>query len=328
MSTLQKLSPPTPIEPLPVGLACLLCGNPKLQVVWQLDGISIRKILRLNNHNFSETAFDRLRAETMVHHYECCACGFRFFDPALAGGALFYEQLQQNDYYVTHRPEFDFALKLGQRINAQKVLDIGGGEGAFLDLAKKAGLETYGLELNAKAADSSAKKGHLIFRKSLAEISPAEFGTGVDMLTLFQVIEHVPDPCNFLDAAATLVRPGGLLVVSVPNACGVHRFLPWDPLDLPPHHISRWRRKDLKKLGDVCGLQWLACGADVLYGSDLESFLLYHNQLARAMGQPERMGGEYLPKIASFLYRKLGCRHYGPRAGLSIYAAYQKPNPQ
>lgn len=313
-------------ENKPASPSCLLCGHAAVREVWRLDGRAVRRLLSEKNHALSEAAFGALRPETPVELFGCRSCGFRFFDPAFAGSAKFYEELEQSDYYVKHRPEFDFALRLCRRTGARKILDVGGGEGAFLDHAKTAGLRTFGVELNERAAKISAGKGHTIIQKQLEAISPAELDGGVDALTLFQVVEHVPDPRAFLTAAARLVRPGGLLIVSVPNDRGVFRLFPWDPLNLPPHHVSRWRRADLKRLGGACGLRWFAGGADVLYGSGIEQFLIAHNHLARAVGRPARFGGEWFPKMISFLYRKLGCRHYGPRWGLSIYAAYQKPD--
>lgn len=317
--------PPDFAVPTKPGLSCLLCKSPALRSVRELNGDKVRRLWQATNQVLSEVTYGAMRPETPVVLHECGSCGFRFFDPALAGGGGFYEDLEKAGYYVTHRPEFDFALQLGRQVKARTILDVGGGEGAFLDLAKAAGLQTLGVELNATAADICARKGHKVIRKGLEAIAPADLGGGVDMLTLFQVIEHVPDPLSFLHAAKRLVRSGGLLVVSVPNDHGLHRFMPFDPANLPPHHVSRWRRADLRQLGTIAQLEYFAEGADVLYGSALLDFWLLHNRLAEAIGRPKRWGGEWLPRILSCFYRKLGCRHYFPRWGLSIYAAYHKP---
>ena len=305
-------------------LACLLCGSPDLRHVLRFDGAMIRKLWQACDRALTEEAYGAFRPETEVILFECHQCGFRFFDPRLAGSGRFYEELEHAGYYVAERPEFRFALNLCRQENIRKLLDVGGGEGAFLDLAKAAGLETYGLELNQQAAELSAGKGHRMLSRPLEELSAQDLGGPVDMLTLFQVVEHVPDPKSFLKAAAVLVRPGGLIVVAVPNRFGLRRVQPLDPANLPPHHVSHWRMKDLKHLGEVSGLQWHSQGADVLFGGDIKAFWLAHNRQCRAIGCPPRFGGAWFPNLVSLLYRKLACRYYSPRWGLSIYAAYRK----
>lgn len=309
----------------PSELCCLLCGAAETGIVWSLTGADARVLWRTLGHDFSEAALGALTPEREVAQFECRACGFRFFDPALAGGGKFYEELARAGYYVESRPEFDFALDLCRRESMKSVLDVGGGEGAFLDRARSAGLATVAVELNANAAAACAQKGHRTLQKLLEEISPEELDGGVDMLTLFQVVEHVPDPRAFLRHAARLVKSGGLVIVAVPNNSGQHVLLPFDPANMPPHHVSRWRARDLDRLGADCGLTVAARGADVLYGRAIEGFWLLHNRLAAAVHRAPHPGGSWLPKLISFLYRMTGCRHYFPRRGLSIYAAYRKP---
>lgn len=311
--------------PAPSGLRCLLCdGTPKRRV-WTLTGADVRTLWRAAGRPLAETAFAELPAEREVAQFECGACGFRFFDTRLAGSGKFYEALDHGDYYVKNRPEFDFALNLARGGNIKTVLDVGGGDGAFLDSAREAGLTTSALELNAHAAAVTAGKGHRTLQKRLEEVTPGELDGGVDLLTLFQVVEHVPEPVAFLRSAARLVKSGGWLVVAVPNDAGMYALLPFDPAGMPPHHVSRWRARDLDRLGAACGLTTVARGADPLHGRPMLEFWLLHNRLAAAIGRPPHPGGTWLPKIVSWLYRKLGCRHYLPLHGLSIYAAYRKP---
>src|SRR5687768_1709155 len=113
-------------------LHCLLCESASFAVVWKLKGADVRSLWKATGRNLSERAFGALTSDRDVTQLECRACGFRFFDPALAGGSRFYEELEQGEYYSEDRPEFDFALKLCRREQAKSVLDVGGGEGAFL----------------------------------------------------------------------------------------------------------------------------------------------------------------------------------------------------
>jgi SAM-dependent methyltransferase len=309
----------------PIGLRCLLCGGVPSSAVWTLTGTEVRNLWRTAGRQLSEAAFQGLSADREVTQYACGECGFRFFDPGLAGMAKFYEELELGDYYVKNRPEFDFALKLCRCEHITSVLDVGGGQGAFLDRAREAGLTTFALELNAHAAEAAARKGHRTLNRRIEEVTPAELDGGVQMLTLFQVVEHVPDPVTFLQHAARLVKSGGLLLVAVPNNAGMHVLNPFDPANMPPHHVSRWRECDLERLGASCGLTTVARGADSLHGRPMLEFWLAHNRLSAAIGRRPHVGGTWLPQTVSWLYRKLGCRHYFPRRGLSIYFAYRKP---
>jgi hypothetical protein len=95
-------------------------------------------------------------------------------------------------------------------------------------------------------------------------------------------------------------------------------------MNLPPHHISRWRTRDLKSLGTACGLSCTHTGADRLHGRDIAEFWKMQNCFAAAIGQPELPGGNWLPSLLSFVYRKLGCKFVAPRKGLSIYATFHR----
>jgi len=145
-----------------------------------------------------------------------------------------------------------------------------------------------------------------------------------DLITAFQVLEHVSDPVEFLRHAAVLLSAGGYMGVAVPNEHGVVRLCPFDPHQWPPHHISRWRVKDLRHLGKLCGLKIVATGADRLLGGELVYFWKLHNRLASVMNKEEYAGPELVPVMLSFLYRKLGMKFIFPRCGPSIYALYKK----
>lgn len=63
-------------------------------------------------------------------------------------------------------------------------------------------------------------------------------GASFDVVTLFEVVEHVAEPLELLRTATSLMSPGGTLIVSTPNRLG--RPHPPEALDRPPHHVTRW----------------------------------------------------------------------------------------
>lgn len=302
---------------------CLLCASDRSRVVSRLTGRELRTLFRALGHDVSVNAFGPVTPSCELYLYECSSCGFQFFDANLAGSGSFYEELGTN-YYPSARPEFVYALEKFSMAGARRVLDIGGGSGAFLDLARAKGHETLGLELSAEAAAEACRKGHKVLNESLETVDAASFGGPVDAITLFQVVEHLPNPRTFLATALNLLRPGGLLVASVPNRYGLRRIAPLDPMNLPPHHISRWRIEDLRRLGEACGLRCVDTSGDILFGRQIADFWHLQNRLAIAIGNPPIPGGRWLPELITLAYRKLGLKFIAPRSGLSIYATYQK----
>lgn len=305
--------------------SCPLCASAHVFVEDLLNGAEIIKLWEVGGRKFSLEALQPMDASTPVPLQRCRACGFRFYPAWLAGSGKFYEELMAGGYYVESRPEFDFALRFMRERGLQSVLDVGGGAGGFLDLARAGGARTYGAELNQSAAAEAAKKGHTMCSKLLAEISLEDVGGGVDIVTLHQVVEHVPDPLSFVRDAARLARPGGFVMFAVPNEYRICGLVPYDPANWPPHHVTRWRKRDLRTLAKLAGLEVVREGSDILLGSALESFIPVHNRLAEAIGRPQHVIDAPGARVVSLLYRTLGLKHVFPRLGLSIYLIAQKP---
>lgn len=107
--------------------------------------------------------------------------------------------------------------------------------------AAEYGLAASGVELNPFAAARVRALGFEVFEAGLAEVAQ-QLKAPFDAVCAFQVLEHVSDPRGFPEGLLVLLRPGGRLILSVPNAA-VMRVI--DPqrvglLDQPPHHMSHW----------------------------------------------------------------------------------------
>lgn len=93
-----------------------------------------------------------------------------------------------------------------------RILDIGAGTGDFLLKAKNSGWQIKGVEPNATAFKHAANKG-LELECSLENVSNEYF----DVVTLWHVLEHLPNLEAQIDGLSKLVNPGGGLVIAVPN---------------------------------------------------------------------------------------------------------------
>jgi len=122
-----------------------------------------------------------------------------------------------------------------------RVLDLGCGAGRLLDWLKRHGWQTYGVEISKQAAEYGKKRGLNIFNGELVETKfPQEF---FDAVVINQVLEHLYDPKGILWEVYRVLRPGGLLIVGVPNIESYESKVfgeYWSPLDIPRHlyHFS------------------------------------------------------------------------------------------
>jgi SAM-dependent methyltransferase len=136
----------------------------------------------------------------------------------------------------------------------KRVLDVGCGDGRFLAAMRAHGWSVAGIETDSVAAALAAKRlGAPICETPLetAELPPESF----DLVTLLHVLEHVPDPRATLTAAFRLLRPGGALLVAVPNRASVAAAVfggRWYSLDLP-RHLWAFTPRSLARLGGECG---------------------------------------------------------------------------
>jgi SAM-dependent methyltransferase len=258
-----------------------------------------------------------------VRVWKCGDCAFEFSNPEFAGEGQFYKELQaqNSEYYPGASAEFLRAVKFAQAHKLKNVLDVGCGSGSFLNLMKNAGLDTHGVELNPEGARMARANGHKISECFLEEL-PTD--RKFDFVTAWQVVEHVSDPVDLVRQAAGRMSPNGYLGIAVPNETTMRWICPYDPHGWPPHHISRWRLRDLQRLGEQCGLRLIESGAEPLQAQMGKHFWLLHCQLSRALGFKGPVGGAFLTRVFWRLYRLSGAEKFSPFAGSSIYAFYSR----
>ena len=125
------------------------------------------------------------------------------------------------------------------------VLDIGCGSGWFLARAKQAGCRVRGVEVGSLPVRLLKQKGFEVECGSI-EAVPAEWQP--DVVTLFEVLEHLPDPGDFL-ARIRRRFENSIFILSVPSPKRWtkgrnHR----DAADYPPNHLTRWNPESLRRV--------------------------------------------------------------------------------
>ncbi len=174
---------------------------------------------------------------------QCASCKAVFLSPeAQETGA---ETLYSQDYFTEREGYFfhdgvvdgsgqesphvaDFraglALIQAQGLTTGSLLDVGCATGSFLRVAQAAGWQCRGVEVSAfAAAQARERTGCEVFAGRLED---ASFGSAVfDVITMWDLLEHLPDPLHGLETARRLLRPSGLLLVNTPNENSLLRLV-------------------------------------------------------------------------------------------------------
>ncbi len=153
----------------------------------------------------------------------CESCGFIFDSPrpSFAEISAFYSQAGKYDVWLDGERARDLLwkrrLKKLLRTGAKgRLLDIGTGYGQFLHHARSHFAEVSGTEISESAVALAKEKYGLSLLAGEVEalgLPPQSF----DTITLFHVLEHVPDPGKLVTLCHDLLRAQGILVIAVPN---------------------------------------------------------------------------------------------------------------
>jgi SAM-dependent methyltransferase len=139
---------------------------------------------------------------------------------------------------------------------ATLLLDVGCGGGLFLRLVRERGFRGIGLDFSREAARTAWRQQGAPALCGSLDSAPLRRGSFA-CITMFHVLEHLPDPRVFLSAAHELLTDEGRLVVQVPNAASWQcRLLgsAWNGMDIP-RHLFDFRARDLEKLLRRCGFE-------------------------------------------------------------------------
>lgn len=171
-----------------------------------------------------------------LEFYFCPRCHIKFFYPVIPGDEPFYNSLQEFDwYYVTDKPEYQVAKV--HIASGDTVLDVGSGRGAFAGHLPHATF--IGLDASEHAGEMARSAGVDVRCQSIEDYAESQ-SQSVDVVTAFQVLEHVADPHAFVESMLAALKPGGKLIIAVPSEDSFWGQVSNNTLNLPPHHLTRW----------------------------------------------------------------------------------------
>ncbi len=185
----------------------------------------------------------------------CRRCSLQYVNPRLRGDLILDAYTEGDDpAYVSQLQarERTFAAALAEIERAAgttgTLLDIGTAAGAFVAAAQQRGWAAEGCEPNRWLADWGARHYGITIRQGgvFDQDYPAH---SFDVVTLWDVIEHTPDPRRVLEHCRRLLKPGGLLVVNYPDiGSWIARLMGRRWLFLTSVHLYYFDRKTMRRL--------------------------------------------------------------------------------
>ena len=176
---------------------------------------------------------------------------------------------------------YTFSIPLAHYPNnkmGKKILDIGCGSGNYLAEVEKIGWDVYGIDPSDVAVNVAKGRGLKNIYKGDAIKLPFE-DNFFDVISIFHVFEHVPNPQEVLNETKRVLKPGGILIIGVPNFSSLGSKIYgkyWAGLSFPLHYFF-YTQKTLGKVltrsnFDVLSLNYSNLFSDI-FTSSPESFL-------------------------------------------------------
>ncbi len=229
--------------------ACPACLDPEARLFETLETEAIaRQWARVKCHG-SASPEDILRyvredvGSPTIPIFRCDRCGLEFAHPCHTWSALHYPHEQ-------HGLGWDHQQALAELTSMPpaRVLDVGCADGQFLALAASAGHTVTGVDFSPEDIDASRRQGFEAYVADLSKDNALVAGNRrFDVITLFQVIEHLEAPDLVFEQLGRLAAPGASLMVGCPSSRRYTRAFQHPELvgasdfwDGPPQHSLRW----------------------------------------------------------------------------------------
>lgn len=213
------------------------------------NATAIRQVLAVKDYTVSQQLFE-------VWHCDACTLRFTQDVPAEDGIGKYYQSenyishtntskgLVNRLYHIVRNYTLGSKKRLVQAFTQKTtgtLLDVGAGVGAFAGFMRQQGWQVTGLEPDAETRKRALEQHRITLQDTddLFQLPAGHF----DAITLWHVLEHVHRLHDYLDQLKTLLKPGGILLIAVPNytaADAAFYSSRWAAYDVPRHlyHFS------------------------------------------------------------------------------------------
>ncbi len=192
--------------------------------------------------------------------------------------------LSNSDYRSERfgKERLDIIRRYFPSLNGVRLLDVGCGTGWFLNLAKEAGLLAEGQELGEELGNWTAKQ--LDLRVWTGPLTSIDKNSKYDVITMFDVLEHVPSPVDLIESAKHLLNEDGILLIFTPNFDSLAIRIMGEKSNLvtPAEHLTYFTSRSVAALAEKTNLkveELRSAGIDL---GDLKSYFESENKKAYA----------------------------------------------
>ena len=282
-------------------IRCNICGNDGYEILYK-DRYGDKKII---NEGEIIKKFKSSGDETLVDQVvRCKKCNLVFVNPRIRQEFIIKGYSEGKDENFVSQVKgreatFSKSIKLIDRyygknsLKKGKILDIGTAAGSFLHAAKKDGWDVYGIEPNGWLCDWG-KKHYRIDIKPGTIFDNRFKSSFFDVVTLWDVLEHTPDPKKVLDECGRLLKKDGLIAINYPDiGSWIAKLLGRRWVFLLSVHLFYFDRKTIRKMLEKEGFDI------VLFRPHYQRLAL--DYLVHRMGAYSRL----LSRIGAFLVRLL-----------------------
>ena len=197
-----------------------------------------------------------LFTKRQTDYWACAECTFRFATPDVNPNLTTALEGYEDAYLQYLAPDAGDAANFDALsrwmtgftpLEGRRLLDVGAGSGKLVRFLRRRGIDAHGIE-PSHALFHRFLAGDTAFSCATLDEFHASNPRTFDIVTAFDVIEHVPDPPGFLRAISTFLEPGGILLVSTPDVESLtakvfgrrwHFYYPYHLSYLGPRTIAR-----------------------------------------------------------------------------------------
>ncbi len=246
-------------------IACNLCGSKEYSIVYK--GIPTEG----NEENRYKSSGNEVGNDQVV---KCKKCHLIYVNPRLKPSLIFKGYSEGSDEtFISQAPyrvnTFKRCLKfvhkslpkeMLKRLGTKqkpRILDVGTAGGSFLKAAKDEGWDVLGVEPNKWLCDWAKKNYKVDVRQGdvFTQNFPAK---SFDVVTLWDVLEHVPDPMKVLQECNRILRPGGFLVVNYPDiGSSIAKLMRRKWVFILTVHLFYFTPTTVRRMLDVAGFDTL-----------------------------------------------------------------------
>lgn len=234
---------------------CPVCLSTNFKLIGQKKGSVVDINFNIAECESCESVF----VSDPIHpdHINEIYCDKYFHGEGMDKKANYYENVTKMQALFFEKYDWQIGTEIS-RFNIARSsnwLDIGCAMGNTLDWARdRFAVSTYGVDVSEYASKIAAERGHEIIGNSIVDNDLRKYSNFFDIVTCYEVLEHLYDPVGLMVQVANLLKPGGLFHYTTGAPPKNLNIQEWHYLR-PEVHITFYSRKGMENLFNKCGLK-------------------------------------------------------------------------